>query len=300
MESTTECAACGKEGNSDDMNNCNKCNMVKYCNAACKKKHRTKHKKACERRVAELREEQLFKEVEPEECPLCFLPLPLNASQSTFQSCCGKIICNGCIYAMQMSEGKDLCAFCRTPPAKDNKEQLKRVKKLMDNGNGRAFHQFAGYYAQGINGLAQNYQKVNEFLLKAGELGYAMSYFNLGQAHRDGISVVIDKKKAQYYYELAAMMGSAHARYNLGLLEAQAGNAHRSLKHFVLAAKAGDNASLDLVKEAFVLNQQNARRLTDEGGWITKDIYATTLRAYHQRQKEMTSDMREKAKLLLV
>ena len=33
------CANCHKEG-SDDMNTCNKCNMVKYCNAACKKKHR--------------------------------------------------------------------------------------------------------------------------------------------------------------------------------------------------------------------------------------------------------------------
>jgi len=37
------CAACGKEGNSDNMNVCNKCHMVKYCNAACKKKHRSKH-----------------------------------------------------------------------------------------------------------------------------------------------------------------------------------------------------------------------------------------------------------------
>ena len=38
------CANCGKEGN--DVNNiCNKCKMAKYCNAACKKKHRKKHKK---------------------------------------------------------------------------------------------------------------------------------------------------------------------------------------------------------------------------------------------------------------
>jgi len=47
------CGNCGKKGNSDDMNTCNKCNEVKYCNAACKKKHRSKHKKVCERRVAE-------------------------------------------------------------------------------------------------------------------------------------------------------------------------------------------------------------------------------------------------------
>ena len=43
------CANCGKESNSSDMNTCNKCKSVKYCNAACKKKHRQKHKKQCER-----------------------------------------------------------------------------------------------------------------------------------------------------------------------------------------------------------------------------------------------------------
>lgn len=111
------CAACGKEGNSDDMNICNKCKSVKYCNAACKKKHRSKHKKACERRVAELFDEKLFLEIDPEECPLCFLPMPLETKTSCFKSCCGKRICVGCLYAMMESEGKDLCAFCRTPPA---------------------------------------------------------------------------------------------------------------------------------------------------------------------------------------
>ena len=48
------CASCGREGNSENMNKCNKCKEVKYCNAACKKKHRSKHKKVCERRAAEL------------------------------------------------------------------------------------------------------------------------------------------------------------------------------------------------------------------------------------------------------
>jgi len=48
------CVWCGKEGNGSDMNTCNKCKSVKYCNAACKKKHRSKHKKVCERRAAEI------------------------------------------------------------------------------------------------------------------------------------------------------------------------------------------------------------------------------------------------------
>ena len=52
------CANCGKEvvGNP---NICNKCKAATYCNAACKKKHRHKHKEACEKRVAELQEEEI-------------------------------------------------------------------------------------------------------------------------------------------------------------------------------------------------------------------------------------------------
>ena len=59
------CANCGKEG-SDINNICNKCKQVKYCNAACKKKHRHKHKKDCEecirhaaKRAAELHDKAL-------------------------------------------------------------------------------------------------------------------------------------------------------------------------------------------------------------------------------------------------
>ena len=90
-DTTTVCASCGKEGG--NLNTCNKCNMVKYCNAACKKKHRSKHKKACERRVAELHDEALFKEPPPhEDCPICLLPLPLDPNKTIFQSCCGKLV----------------------------------------------------------------------------------------------------------------------------------------------------------------------------------------------------------------
>src|SRR5210317_1594123 len=93
---TTNCASCGKEGG--NLNTCNKCKMVKYCNAACKKKHRSKHKKSCDKRGAELHDEALFREHPPrEECPICFLTLPLDQDQTsfntTFQTCCGKIIC---------------------------------------------------------------------------------------------------------------------------------------------------------------------------------------------------------------
>ena len=144
--------------------------MVKYCNATCKKKHRSKHKKACERRVAELHDEALFKEPPRDDCPICFLPLPLDAGQTTFKSCCGKLICNGCIHAMdEEARGKgkiDLCAFCRVPEATSDEENVKRTMKLIKAGNADAFYNFGGYYARG-EGMPRDLAKANELYLKA-------------------------------------------------------------------------------------------------------------------------------------
>ena len=174
--STSNCASCGKEGG--NLNTCNKCKMVKYCNAACKKKHRSKHKKACERRVAELHDEELFKEhPRREDCPICYLPLPLDTRQTTFQPCCGKLICLGCMYAMNKEareRGKiDLCAFCRTPTTRSDEEEVdekvKRTKKLMEAGNAYAFYNVAVYYERGIRGMPQDFEKAHELYLRGGE-----------------------------------------------------------------------------------------------------------------------------------
>ena len=274
------CAACGKKSNSNDMNTCNKCKSVKYCNAACKKKHRKKHKKACERRVAELHDEALFKEVDPKECPICMLPLP-DASLTTTVSCCGKRICIGCLYAMKMSEGKDLCAFCRTPYATSGEEEIKRTKSLIDNENGEGYLMLASYYDQGHRGLQQDLQKANELLLKAGELGCANGYYNLGNHYDNGRGVERDKKKAQHYWELAAMGGDINARHNLGCMEGKADNFHRAMKHFMIAARAGHEKSLELVQKGFI------------GGFVTIDEYVNTELAYTKIHEEIKSDERD-------
>ena len=287
--STTNCAACGKEGG--NLNTCNKCKMVKYCNAACKKKHRSKHKKSCEKCAAELHDEELFKEHPPrEECPICFLPLPIDARQSSFKSCCGKIICQGCLVAiMEEAHGRGkigLCAFCRTPPATSDEENIKRLKKQMGANNANAFSILAKKYEHGKLGMPHDWSKANELYLKAGELGCADSYYNLGNSYYAGRGVEVDMKKAKYFYEQAAMNGSVHSRYNLGLLERRDGNYHRALKHYIIGAKAGYKRSLDKVKAGYM------------SGHVTKDEYANTLRAYQQLQDEIKSDDRAKADVL--
>ena len=259
------CASCGKEGNSDDMNTCNKCKSVKYCNAACKKKHRTKHKKACERRVAELHDEQLFKDPPPpEECPICFLILPIDEDEAytTYKSCCGKRICNGCMLSMVMCEdgGPEGCPFCRVPRMASDEEHIKQTNWLMDKGDANAMNHLAWCHSKGNRGVPQDHQKANELFLKAGELGCAKAYYNLGVAHEEGSGVEINVKKAMHFYELAAIGGDRSARFNLGLLEGEAGNYDRSLKHFMLAARAGHTRSLDLVKQALWMVRKGIRK----------------------------------------
>jgi len=287
MESSKidKCAACGKEGG-DSLKACTACFMVKYCNGDCQISHRRQHKKECKKRAAELYDEKLFKELPPEEeCPICLLPLPLVAGDSGFHSCCGKVICNGCIYAMVMSEegGADLCPYCRLPVPSLNEELVKRTEKLMAKGNACAYYTQAGNYAQGIMGLQQDPRKACELWLKSGELGYAKSYNNLGESYIVGRGVEVNLMKAKHYWELAAMMGNAEAQLNLGFAEGQAGNYQRAFKHFIIAARAGSKESLDEVKRGFM------------NGLVTKDEYANTLRAYHERHMEMKSDQRDKA-----
>jgi TPR repeat protein len=288
MSTNDTCANCGKgeESSGDNLKACTACKLVKYCNRECQIAHRPQHKKECKKRAAELYDELLFKKPPPpEDCPICMLPPPLYEDHTgiTFYACCGKNICNGCECAMVESGEKDICPFCRTPPAKSEEEDVERVMKQTEKSNAHAFHTLAGLYDDGTYGLPQDGAKANELWLKAGELGCAEAYYNFGINYRTGNGVEIDERKAKHYYELAAMNGSVQARNNLGCMEGQAGNHHRAMKHFIISAKAGLTKSLDCVKHGFM------------NGHVTKDQYANTLREYQHSQNEMKSEARDKA-----
>ena len=62
----------------------------------------------------------------------------------------------------------------------------------------------------------------------------------------------IDMKKATHFYELAAMSGDVCARHRLGLMEYNAGNHQRAMKHFAVAARAGDSKCLDKLAKGFI------------------------------------------------
>ena len=85
------------------------CDLVKYCSDVCRENHREQHEEDCNQRKAELHDKELFEQPEETcygECPICFLPIPLDQSKSRFNSCCCKLVCEGCCYADYKSREK--------------------------------------------------------------------------------------------------------------------------------------------------------------------------------------------------
>src|SRR5210317_237365 len=139
-EADEVCACCGTAAiDNITLKKC-ACNLVKYCSVDCQKNHRARHKKACRKRLAELHDDELFTQPDGSymgECPICCLPLSIDARKSSMMSCCCKVICNGCNYANKKREFEQgleqRCAFCREPAAESQQEYTKqlmeRVKK---------------------------------------------------------------------------------------------------------------------------------------------------------------------------
>jgi len=205
-------------------------------------------------------------------------------------ACCGKTMCAGCIHAVQSRavlagrvKEDNICPFCRTPNPKSNEEIIERFEKRMDMNDARAIFNLGGSYSKGLYGLPQNYAKALGLWRRAAELGYANAIYNIGLAYRNGCGVEKDKKMAIYYYELAAIGGYACARTNLGVIEWEAGNYDRTIKHYILAAREGESNSLKNMKSMYM------------GGQASKDDYAKALRGYQSYLDEIKSDQREEA-----
>ena len=220
---------------------------------------------------------------EEDECPLCNLLLPLDETQSSFQACCMKLVCDGCIFASE-KRGMFDCPFCRAPSPEDDSQELAMVQKRVDAGGPMATWDLGLRYQFGLLGLEKDMARAVELWERAAELGSKYAHYSLGVLCNEGTDVEKDIAKAIQHYEAAAMSGHVNARYNLGCKEYKAGNHDLALRHFLIAAKLGDEKSLGNIKGMFMY------------GLATKANYAESLRGYQSAVEEMRSPDRDEAK----
>jgi len=157
------------------------------------------------------------------------------------------------------------------------------MKKRVEVNDAQAIYTLGNYYRDGRNGFPQDYNKALELWHRAGELGHAKSYQTIGDAYDNGEGVKVEEKKAEHYYELAAMMGNVEARYNLGFQEGKAGNMDRAIKHFMIAVGSGCSDSLGMIQKM----HRNRK--------ATKDDYTAALQLYQIYLGEIKSPQRDEA-----
>jgi tetratricopeptide (TPR) repeat protein len=284
-EADEVCASCGKAAVDDvKLKRC-ACNLVKYCSIECQKNHRPQHKKACKKRLAELREDQLFTQPDEShlgECPLCCLALPLDGTKLKMMACCSKIICKGCALANVLRVAKQgleqRCPFCRETPPKSKGEAKKMAKERVKANDPDAIFQMGVRHDD-----VGEYGKALEYWTKAAELGHADAHYNLSIMYEDGNGVERDLKKKVYHLEEAAIGGHPSARFNLGCHEHSNGRTSRAMKHYIIAAKLGDDDALHNVKLGFI------------DGFVSKDDYASALRGHQAAVDATISKQREEA-----
>ena len=280
-EADEVCANCGKAAVDDiKLKICTACKLVKYCSVDCQKNHRSKHKKACKKRATEIRDNNLFKQPDESnlgECPICCLPLPLDATKSKIYSCCSQRICDGCVIANQLREVeqglKQKCTYCREPVQETEEEEEKNIMKRVKANDPVALYQMGGKCDE-----KGDYEGAIKYLTKAAELGDMEAHYNLSCMYRLGDGVEKDTKKKVYHLEEAAIGGHPKARYNLGSHEGRNGRLERAMKHFIIAANLGLGEALEMVKEGFA------------NGDVSKEDYEAALRGHRGMLPKSFSD----------
>ncbi len=280
------CASCGiAEVDDIKLKECIHCDLVKYCSDQCQMEHKSQHEEACKTRAAELRDELLFEipgSSHLGDCPICMIPLSLDLKKYRMMGCCSKMICKGCHHANQLRAAEasldDSCPFCREPvPSTHEEVNNLMIKRIEVNDPEALCHQGSVQFTEG------DYNGAFEYWSKAAELGDVMAHYKLSLLYRGKRGVAKDREKEIYHLEEAAVGGHPDARHNLGCNEGYSGNLERAMKHWIIAARQGDDRSIKKLIEFF------------KRGYIRKEVLEDTLRAHHAAVDETKSPQREAA-----
>jgi TPR repeat protein len=195
-----------------------------------------------------------------------------------YYPCCGKSICEGCIYSFCAAGNDVKCPFCNADQdSKTDEENVEELMKRVEANDAASICLLANSYHNGYHGLQQDHVKAMELYARAANLGCSTAHNNLACVYDEGG----DMKKAMFHYEAAAMTGNEVARYNLGIMEYNYGNIERAIKHWTIVASAGHYIAM-----------HELRKLFDQGV-VSRESIELTLAAYNSSCAEMRSGARD-------
>ena len=239
--------------------------------------------------------------IQNEECPICMLPLPHEASYFIYCVTCGKTVCMGCIISTAKVHRRDggdeetatekatTCPYCRSDTAnEDGKYVLEQEMKRASTGNGEAMDRVGEYYFDGEMGLQQDKDEGLKWYHRALEAGSGRAAFSLGKCYLQGDGVEQDIDKAFDYIQKAAELDFIFAFKLIGLLLLLKGEIEEAYINYRKAVISGisDDGLFNALRKGF------------KDGYITKDEYAFTLRENQKACNEMKSVAREEFMVL--
>ncbi|KAL9178841.1 hypothetical protein ACHAXT_003972 [Thalassiosira profunda] len=239
----------------------------------------------CRRR--RVRDEALFKQPEESDlgdCQICFIPLPVNIHETQYMSCCAQTLCTGCFVAVFV-DGDRKCPFCRGSVPSTDEEILERVTKRAASGDAESCYFLGHKFLNGMMGLRKDPKRAFELLTEAANLGLAHAHVAIGNMFRTGDHVEQDLEKAMFHLEEAAIRGNILSRSLLGELENDEGRADRAIKHWIIAAKMGDDDALSAVKAGYTQ------------GLVSKEDFSSSLRAWKDAVDATKKTKQEKGAL---
>jgi TPR repeat protein len=194
-----------------------------------------------------------------------------------YYPCCGKSICKGCAHSFCKSENMK-CPFCNSDQAdKTDEDRVAELMKRVEANDPGAMCLLAGNYHCGGRGVQQDQTKAIELWSRAADLGNTMAHNNLADIYDEEGYL----KKAKFHYEAAAMAGCEVARCTVGYTEHVAGNVERAVKHWTIAASAGNYEAM--------YNLLIALKKRD----LSRESIDSTLEAYNNSCAEMRSEARD-------
>lgn len=251
---------CGSCGLHAAQHACSRCRAVRYCGAACQRKHWPVHKEGCKAACTGAAALKLSASA------TAILAAPVGSSTQAFPSV-------DVIHVTPADEDFNLGVaylngFGGYP--KIPRRAVQCYQRAVASGHLGAMYELAFCFEEGT-GIAVDAARAIELFRRAAEAGHLKSQFYLGLCYRDGRGVPTDMVQAVFWYRRAAEGGSIFGQCNLGYcLEKGSGvaeDAAAAVMWYTRAAEAGDADAQWNLANCFHAGRGVATSLRDAVSW---------------------------------